>query len=79
MDKITQNELLKREILKIRTDVTSNDKKAACKELGFSKATVSLYLGRAKGTPDVRDNDTAASLIVFFKKCIQRRNQVINK
>lgn len=66
----TQSERLSIELQKINPDVTAKDREAASKKLKFSKMTISRYLNG-----NVLDNDTAASLLVFFRARISEREK----
>lgn len=66
---LTQSQTFSTELKQLKNDVTASDRAVAVKELGFSRATISAYL---KGV--VKDNDTAASLLSFFKGRIQARS-----
>ncbi|MGN6437233.1 MAG: hypothetical protein ACTHMM_11895 [Agriterribacter sp.] len=67
-----QRALFIAEFKRLKADVTAEDKKLAVKEMTMSAGTVCHYLNGK-----VRDNDTAAALIAFFKKRIEQRNQVL--
>ena len=69
---ISQTESFQNELLRLSKDVTAKDRERAVTHFNVSRATVSVYLN---GT--VRDNDTAAALILFFKSCITKRNLVL--
>jgi len=71
---LTQSEQFALKLAELRQDITEADRKDAVVELGISYTTISNYLN---GT--VRDNDTAAALIVFFKKRISERFDAVNK
>lgn len=73
MSKLCQREAFAAELRNISPDITAKDKASAITCLGIkSKSTISSYL---RG--EVRDNDTAARLITFFKARIQKRNEVL--
>ena len=71
---LTQRERLEAELLKVAPDVTANDKQKFMEEHGISNMTVSRYL---RG--EVMNNDTATTMLRFFKKCISDREKVIKK
>lgn len=66
----TQAERLAEELLKLKPDVTAQDRSDATHICG--KATISKYL-----SGNVMDNDTAVKLISFFKGKIQQREQTL--
>jgi len=66
----TQAERLSQQLMIIKTDVTAQDRLDAIKELGYSKPTISRYLNGY-----VLDNDTAATLLVFFRARISEREK----
>lgn len=68
----TQAERLGAELLKLKADVTAQDRIDAQAELSRTKATVSKYLN---GT--VLDNDMAVKMIEFFKKKIAARDEKV--
>ena len=68
----TQAERLGEQLIKLRPDVTAQDRKDAVAEFGFTTATISRYLNGS-----VLDNDTAANLISFFNSKIENREKVI--
>jgi len=68
----TQTERFTEELLRLSADVTAKDRAAAADKLVVTKQTISRYLNG-----DVRDNDTAVSLIAFFKQCIADRDKII--
>ena len=72
MEHIYQSEIFATELKRLNNDVTASDRKAICKERNLTRATISSYLNGK-----VRDNDTAATLIAFFKERIQERNKVL--
>ncbi len=72
-NELTQKERFSAELKRIQPDVTASDRSEAMLSLGIkSPMTISDYLNGK-----VRDNDTAASLIAFFKERIQKRNEVL--
>lgn len=58
----------------LRPNITVDDKRAAAKRFEYSDATINTYLNG-----DARDLGTAEKLIVFFKECIARREQMFNQ
>jgi hypothetical protein len=69
----SQKEIFGEALNLLNRDITKADREAAMEKLGIkSAATISSYLNGK-----VRDNDTAAALISFFKKRIEQRNQVL--
>lgn len=70
---MTQAETFSDILKKLRRDVTAEDRSIAQKKFEITTATLSRYLNG-----DVRNNDLAALLIVFFKVQIKKRNKAIN-
>ena len=64
----TQSERMAQELKALNSDVTAKDREVATEELRFSKQTISRYLNG-----NVLDNDTAISLLLFFRKRISDR------
>lgn len=70
--KITLLDKAKDTLELLSPDLSRTDKREAAKELGFHKETINRYL-----SGDVRDLDTATSLIQFFKKRISQNEKKI--
>lgn len=68
----TQRDRLAESLLKLKADVTAQDRMDAIKKLSFQKATISRYLNGI-----VNDNDTAVKLISFFRDKIAKREKAI--
>jgi hypothetical protein len=72
-ESFTQTEMFAKELLRLKLDITPSDREGAMKELFIkSSSTISQYLNGK-----VRDNDTAASLIKYFKTRIKARSEVL--
>lgn len=73
MSNATQKEIFSEELKRLSIDVTAADRGAALNQLQIrSKGTISQYLHGI-----IRDNDTAASLIQFFRARIAERQKVL--
>lgn len=68
----TQAERLAAALLKVKPDVTAEDRAEAVKETGCTKATISKYLNG-----QVKDNDTGVTLLNFFRNRIAKREKAI--
>lgn len=69
----TQKESFGQELKKIKVDVTAKDRVDAQKLLGIkSHTTISSYLNG-----NIKDIDTAAKLLVFFRGCINKRERIL--
>jgi hypothetical protein len=66
----SQAERLAEELLKLKPDVTAQDRTGATHICG--KGTISKYLNG-----NVMDNDTATKLITFFKAQILKREKAL--
>ncbi|MDF2381359.1 hypothetical protein JMG10_07780 [Nostoc ellipsosporum NOK] len=62
------------ELKALKPDVTAEDRSALQQEHFLSRATISRYL-----SGEVRDNDTAALIIQFFKTRIAERYKAIEQ
>jgi len=69
---MTQAEKLGQELQKLKLNITTQDKKDACRKFNVHTNTVQNYL-RGEG----RDAGLAAKMIAFYKKQIDKRNQVL--
>ena len=69
---LTQAERLAEELMQIKPDVTAADRAEATKEHGYSRGTISIYLNG-----NVYDNDTAVTMLSFFRKRIAAREKKI--
>lgn len=69
----TQSNQLAAALLLLKADVTARDRKSAQEKFNMSRTTISQYLNG-----EVRDNDTAVSLLTHFRSCISERAEVIN-
>ena len=73
MDVVSQSKLFAEELKRLRNDITKQDRIESMTSIGIkSPATISNYLNGK-----VRDNDTAAALIAFFKNRIAKRSEVL--
>lgn len=68
----TQAERFSAQLKLLRPDVTAKDRKDASEDLSVTTATISRYLNG-----NVLDNDTAASLIEYFKNKIATREKAV--
>jgi hypothetical protein len=73
-DFVTQSEKLSNALKTLKPDVTREDRKTAEDKFKISNATISRYL-----SGDVRDNDLAADLILFFRGKIEKRDKALNE
>lgn len=69
---LTQSEVLKNELERLAKDVTKADREAFLDKHSISKSTLSMYLNG-----DVRDNDTAVTIISFMQGRIEERYKKI--
>ncbi len=68
----TQAERLSGELLAIKPDITTADRKALENAEGYTRSTISDYLnGRGK------DNDTSVKMLAFFRERIAEREKMI--
>lgn len=71
---LTQKERLGVELNSLKKDITTGDRQAALDNLNCTESKLSNYLnGR------VADNDEAVKMILFFRKRIEDRDQLIGK
>lgn len=68
----TQKQLFAEELKQLNLDLTKEDRVACLTDVGISPSSLSNYLN-GKGS----SNDTAATLIKFFKGRIAERNKVL--
>lgn len=71
---LTQNEKFAAKLLEIKPEVTTEDRRIAKEETGLTPETISRYLN---GT--VNDADTAAGLLMIFRRRIQDREKLIEE
>ncbi len=71
---LTQTERFAAKLLEIKPEITTEDRRIAKEETGLTPETISRYLN---GT--VNDADTAAGLLLIFRKRIADREKVISE
>lgn len=69
----TQAERFAQKFAEIKIEITTDDRKAAKNETGLTPETISRYIN---GT--INDLDTAAALLMLFRKRIAEREKVIS-
>lgn len=72
---MTTREKLTKEILRLKHEITSQDKKEAIKKLKLCNSTLSVYLNK---TSEVKNLDRLYDLIDFFNKQIIKRHEKID-